>query len=883
MEAWQAQTPGRADQFSDQQLEASGSLPRLRPLSGVRQASLRDGEGEGWQQQGGHSESYKFCRHLQRSRPGTPASLGRRMRSSASAPGFVDQAQQNASLDVSFASSAGKTAFAATPSRPPRPQGSAQGYRATPVASQKAAMNCSFTSSRTMLRSISVGSCGSRTAATPASTMRRQASRGGGATPSQRRPSRGNVGVTSQIQVHNVASTQVFEALLQMEFTDDDGRQASPMHTGELNLSADLEGFARESDVVAGSITDLQRRLAEFDPLSGGGKKDSLKRSRKNSGDDGPQGAEEEAAEKLQERLEAYKFSRVYDPLGCPPLEMLIGTAPKKPRDKAILERNAMPQSLKSWLPAVRKEKIADCAKRRELAIAHALVLRGQHEEEFRHAAADEVARKMAQATDAIHARFEGRPKQLGSEQVPFQQQWLSFVAAALFLKSVKEIKEAPKEEDRKPRRSKQRQSQVAGDPSEWTVEALDLPSFDILPTIVLTIQHFKKGAKARQEKRNCARMLMRSLNTWKTYGRLIAHMHAFLGRIRGLQQWWRDTAAKLRKQRDEVSKRWERLEHADLLREYVSRDPQLQAQLRANEAIAAAAAAAAAAKAANAGATATVAGSGQRGKAQPGAASSLTAHLDERIRMDMMTEVQRVRFIEHELRYRRYALLPEVALWEEDTRAWERQKQELATERDSFSAMGLDKDEAGPMFSFPPIRPTYMPAPHPESEAPTAANPKGCVCAPTCRGRQGDEEIMEMIRIARSAHPRGTGWQEVPKTKSTSALLAVGKTQRAASRSKIAASPVAEGDETSESAGASQAAKHASGEAAPADKIAGAKDGAASPGASRSGPRRKEPTARKETVNNANNSIFMEVDKQELESWGVKQNTLPCLQDEPG
>lgn len=68
-------------------------------------------------------------------------------------------------------------------------------------------------------------------------------------------------------------------------------------------------------------------------------------------------------------------------------------------------------------------------------------------------------------------------------------------------------------------------------------------------------------------------------------------------------------------------------------------------------------------------------------------------------------------------------------------------------------SACGSTKIPAA--WKQPPVKPTYLPAPHLASES------SGKPCPEWCIGRQGDKEIIDMIRRLRR-HPDGRGWKEI-------------------------------------------------------------------------------------------------------------------------
>lgn len=196
-----------------------------------------------------------------------------------------------------------------------------------------------------------------------------------------------------------------------------------------------------------------------------------------------------------------------------------------------------------------------------------------------------------------------------------------------------------------------------------------------------------------------------------------------FAQRIVMLQRWWRITSKRLREVRDRVSRRWERLERAELTRELNKAAPLPK-----------------------------------RG----GVAQIPLLPLEERIQLEKVSEVVRLRFIEHELRTRRYLLLPQISLWEEEVAKWRDEVSDHSEFRTAHRALGQEPPPTTEkMFRWPPVRPSYLPKAHPQSEGPPPLG-RGLACVDCCLGRQGDEELISMWRSARR-NPNGGGWTEIP------------------------------------------------------------------------------------------------------------------------
>jgi len=129
---------------------------------------------------------------------------------------------------------------------------------------------------------------------------------------------------------------------------------------------------------------------------------------------------------------------------------------------------------------------------------------------------------------------------------------------------------------------------------------------------------------------------------------------------------------------------------------------------------------------------------------------------LQERIQLETVSEKVRLQFLDHELRARRFKLLSRIYRQEDDLKVWREDVKTWLLRREACHAVGAELAEPSP-FSWPPIRPSYLPPDHPPHES------KGRPCPPGCLGRQGDKEILAMWRSARR-NPHGGGWTEIPK-----------------------------------------------------------------------------------------------------------------------
>lgn len=215
------------------------------------------------------------------------------------------------------------------------------------------------------------------------------------------------------------------------------------------------------------------------------------------------------------------------------------------------------------------------------------------------------------------------------------------------------------------------------------------------------------------RERRRKAQVLLKCLLDWQK-GRCITTMLQFAQRVRKLQGWWRRCMQRVHEARDKVSRRWERLERAELTRELSRVDnPKF----------------------------------GQR-------LSTAKLTLEEKIQVEVIEEPVRLRFIEHELRARRYLLLPCMQVWEQDLNRWRHEWEEWSDLRSVCKNLDHCRHLEQPL-RWPPTRPSYMPPSHQSEEA------RGVPCPEWCHGRKGDREILDMWRRCRE-NPRQNFWHDL-------------------------------------------------------------------------------------------------------------------------
>jgi len=249
-----------------------------------------------------------------------------------------------------------------------------------------------------------------------------------------------------------------------------------------------------------------------------------------------------------------------------------------------------------------------------------------------------------------------------------------------------------------------------------------------------------------RRHMRKSSAVIVSCMTEWRSVGRLVMQLFRFSARIKKVQRWWRRTSQRLQEAIDKVSSQWVRLEQA-----YLARQIRREEKLAAREAVKAAAAAAAKSV-------------GSIKETRP--KSSFNPYdltLEELIEVKSVKEAHRMEFIYHELRARRYLLLPALFLYAEGVRKWKEDMEEWRERRKILRALQGETD-VGHMdrriFLLPPTRPSHMPS---------------------------DADVMDMLDRARQK-PEGGGWTVVEYPKPLQAPTK--KAPRKRSDSTLAAGP---------------------------------------------------------------------------------------------
>jgi len=500
------------------------------------------------------------------------------------------------------------------------------------------------------------------------------------------------------------------------------------------------EEFADLLDGALGSIAALKRSMDNFDPKGNSGLRNSPSPLALQRGRAGDPGMSREDAEQLRGRLEAYKMGRRAEP-DLPPLQPSPPKTPKKQPETDILLRNASPEALRRQSLDSKKLQLHKHAQLQDLRIELAVANRVTIVDARAHVIQKKLEQKTQQGARAVAMRRKNQPKlqQDGRDLRKDQmlEKWSTACVVGAFARQLLEELRVRRMSDKErmeymartgpfsrmhgPNASRFIQNAVVQ--SQSIQEMHSAPSGLARLSEVATRLQYQMRRHRKQSQASC---IVACLQAWRVAGRTFVTLKQFARRVVKMQQWWRRARARLREARDRISKRWERLE-----REQVGRELNKAAPLPATSP------------------------AGRRNRPP----SDQRAPLEERVKAAMTPEEVRNRFLEHELRARRYALLPAILCWEEDVAQWRTNWLRWMEEREAHCALGLEGTVVVPMpvTTWPPVRPSHLPCAHLPQEV-----TRNCECPHWCPGRKGDEEILDMLRRCRASPGMHSGWTKV-------------------------------------------------------------------------------------------------------------------------
>jgi len=505
------------------------------------------------------------------------------------------------------------------------------------------------------------------------------------------------------------------------------------LRKGLPTVTYDEEGFLRAAASLVSNVDNLRSKHDAFEPNTDG-QGSSLSRSNTRGKGGSLRSSERpawmalsrEELERQSERIEAYKMARRVEP-ELPPMSRtpLFDIPPRGKLSEIIIAKNAQPEALQSFSIHARKEVLNGKMAEREARTNHATIARTHSLDSLCGQFEEVIERKRHQGEKAVAIRRE--PKRVVPPVVFLQERWVSICMAFKCAQALKEKLERGKslqhmkQFDSKRRKPAQRNSTLL---LHQAASAFSNESngMEVVAAMI------RKRNKVKEIKHN-AQVVMQSMQGWSVAGQVFLALRRFVLRIVKVQRWWKENLEWIKKIRERISKRWEELERMMLMREIVKRAPGPPGQSRNKSSV-----------------------------ALP------TLSVEEKVALEKIDEVTRLRFIDNEMRARRYNLLPQILLWEEENRTWRANELSDWQETNQIAKMmGGDIEGSGgdgspavgsaAMFKWPPTMPSYTPKLYPVDGSPGVLH--------------GDEEILVMIRACKN-HPQGKGWREMvlPKTK---------------------------------------------------------------------------------------------------------------------
>jgi len=457
--------------------------------------------------------------------------------------------------------------------------------------------------------------------------------------------------------------------------------------------------WANDTEAIDKSLKSLHHAMEHFDPLHKGkhGGHDKKKKAKENDDDEG-------GDEDNKDKFEAYKWVRKIEP-ELPPLTRMapLSNSTRLP-DTPLIEYNLSLEALEKYLPDQRMEAMCKRNAYRDQQGAAAVWRRDNQIETSAKGWTQALLQKGKQAEQCLDARRAGgaaaKAGTQGFDIDVVAEKWVVVYAMAAFMKSARtEVDFSHKPPEEKMEIIKTRQAAGIHKSTDLMhVQKIHkdeyLQDLALVGRLDMMAKLFQAKMRVRI-KRAQARNLHKCLGVWQPKAHIFIRFRKFIVNIRYVQGWWRRTSVHLKEVRDKIAKRWEKIE-----RHGTSGQP----------------------------------------------------HDKHNEHAEIYDPAKRKKFLENELRARRFLMLSTIKMWEEDSRKWTAAAKKRAENHERL-------EKGSTEFALAPMRPTHLPFGHVSVES--ADRP----CCDNCLGRQGDKEILAMIKAAR-ANPKGGGWTEIPKKK---------------------------------------------------------------------------------------------------------------------
>jgi len=577
-------------------------------------------------------------------------------------------------------------------------------------------------------------------------------------------------GISSPVELQNVQLDNDLERLylFEEEETEGENQLAISSCAGRRELSTVSPNAIQASKALATTLAQkLEHREQEFDHKAEAtmrliavlheqhqgfspGKNWNRRTSKPSKlGDVASDDEDEEgnAHERLLERLEFYKMAKKFNPEPLPPLTKNGLPPPPRPASPGRIEYNMSEDAMRASSPQQRKARLLDKQKGHAKLLADASVHRQAQNKYWCDKWSEELEVKRLQAEAAIAVSRQSLRSRQAAQALESAKQWLTICTIASFVRHAHRSLSLNRDEF---------DFGQAATASNTLARIQSDPESKMRLHFLAVMWKARMRLKIREES---GRAILQCLQRWHR-GQALVRFRSYSKNVSKLQTWWREVSKRLHEIRDGISKRWEQLERAELVRIHGSSFPALSGMARG--------------KAKRMGSMASLAHSvvhssvGQSRESASGnlcltnstggrsvndfeesvvSSSSYNAWLEGQ----MVPEAKRLRFIENELRAQRYFLLPEIALWREELKKWEQQEAGIRVQKYTL------KREVAAFFRMPPTRPSYLPLPHlGAADRGGAPCPE---CSKWCEGKRGDKVIMQWCAKLKS----GEGWTEIP------------------------------------------------------------------------------------------------------------------------
>jgi len=491
-----------------------------------------------------------------------------------------------------------------------------------------------------------------------------------------------------------------------------------------LDNANDEKMIAKQVMRMTSSLTQIKTQHEKFKPMDAQEKsRAALFRGKSIKGDAGNIALlnlkQEENDETWEDKIEAWKFARRIEP-ELPPLEHKPSEFEPLVFDQTVVKFNARADVLQRNSPEAQLDWLAYRGASREAHQCVVTELRARRKADF-------LSKRKADAFKSFKLEEDEEDFEVEDEDLPGR--WLIALVhsswAAGLHEELKMRKLSAEERDQYVEKHGERlaKSKVKSGFVKQTLvisSAMKDPQtkarMDMLACMFSSMMKTKMARRRANNIHTC-------LGAWKSCGTLILFIKKIGARVKMLQQWWRKTCMpRLSQQRTKLYQRWLRMEREETLAAIKAQDKKEGREKNTPE--------------------------NRAYHDYPG--NKYFIPMETRIGMRLLQEKHRWTFITHELRVRRYMLLPSIALWEADCRNWEKELLDFQETRKALAIMGAEAGPEAP-FRWPPQRPTCMPTEFGS-------------------GREvGEREVKGMISRARAIppsadHPLGGGWTQIPK-----------------------------------------------------------------------------------------------------------------------